>query len=85
VGAPAAVGGAPERFGFDQLLSNGFEIIAEEPGREPVLGFVGRWWQRDFGRWIGVRSNSAGLTGPVMALVRGASPRCRTVTGPRCS
>jgi hypothetical protein len=38
----------PIGFGY-QLLNNGFQIIAEEPGRELVLGFVGRWWQRDFG------------------------------------
>ncbi|WP_416063318.1 hypothetical protein [Rhodococcus indonesiensis] len=28
----------------------GFEVIAEEPGRELVLGFVGRWWEPDYGR-----------------------------------
>ncbi|EHK80378.1 hypothetical protein [Rhodococcus pyridinivorans] len=28
----------------------GFEVVAEEPGRELVLGFVGRWWEPGYGR-----------------------------------
>jgi hypothetical protein len=40
----------PEHFRFEQLLDNGFHLLADDPGRELVLGFIGRWWQRDFGR-----------------------------------
>jgi hypothetical protein len=42
----------PKQFGFDQLLgeNGGFQLLAEEPGRELVLGFVGRWWERGYGR-----------------------------------
>jgi hypothetical protein len=40
----------PEHFTFEQLLDNGFHLLADDPGREIVLGFIGRWWQRDFGR-----------------------------------
>jgi hypothetical protein len=39
-----------DQFRFEQLLDNGFHLLADEPGRELVLGFIGRWWQRDFGR-----------------------------------
>jgi hypothetical protein len=44
----------PEQFRFEQLLDNGFHLLADNPGRELVLGFIGRWWQRDFGRvdWV---------------------------------
>jgi len=40
------------RFGFDQLLEDGggFHLVAEEPGEEVVLGFIGRWWDRGYGR-----------------------------------
>lgn len=42
----------PVHFGFDQLLEEdgGFHLLAEEPGREVVLGFVGRWWEKGYGR-----------------------------------
>ena len=42
----------PEHFGFDQLLEEqgGFHLLAEEPGKELVLGFIGRWWDRGYGR-----------------------------------
>ncbi len=42
----------PVSFGFDQLLEEdgGFHLVAEEPGRELVLGFIGRWWERGYGR-----------------------------------
>lgn len=42
----------PKRFGFDELLEEdgGFHLLAEEPGRELVLGFVGRWWEKGYGR-----------------------------------
>jgi hypothetical protein len=41
-----------EHFGFDQLLEEqgGFHLLAEEAGEELVLGFIGRWWQRGYGR-----------------------------------
>lgn len=39
-----------DQFRFEQLLDNGFHLLANEPGRELVLGLIGRWWQRDFGR-----------------------------------
>ncbi|HEY8060679.1 MAG TPA: hypothetical protein VID94_18065 [Acidimicrobiales bacterium] len=42
----------PSRFGFDQLLEpdGGFHLLAEDPGLELVLGFIGRWWERGYGR-----------------------------------
>jgi hypothetical protein len=47
-GSPAQ----PEHFGFDQLLEEqgGFHLLAEEAGEELVLGFIGRWWDRGYGR-----------------------------------
>jgi hypothetical protein len=44
--------GQPKRFRFDQLLEEegGFHLLAENPDREIVLGFVGRWWDRGYGR-----------------------------------
>src|SRR6476659_2577861 len=40
------------RAGFDQLLEPDgvFHLLAEDPGRELVLGFIGRWWERGYGR-----------------------------------
>ncbi|HEX8970794.1 hypothetical protein [Oryzihumus sp.] len=48
----AADAAVPARFGFEQLVSEegGFQLLAEEPGEELVLGFVGRWWERGYGR-----------------------------------
>jgi hypothetical protein len=42
----------PKTFRFAQLLDEdgGFQLLAEEEGHELVLGFVGRWWERDYGR-----------------------------------
>jgi hypothetical protein len=42
----------PEHFGFDQLVEEqgGFHLLAEEAGEELVLGFIGRWWDRGYGR-----------------------------------
>jgi hypothetical protein len=42
----------PQHFGFDQLLEEqgGFHLLAEEAGEELVLGFIGRWWDRGYGR-----------------------------------
>ena len=39
-------------FRFAQLLEEdgGFHLLAEEPGHELVLGFIGRWWDRGYGR-----------------------------------
>ncbi|MGN6634809.1 MAG: hypothetical protein ACTHJ6_05015 [Oryzihumus sp.] len=48
----AADATVPSRFGFEQLVAEdgGFQLLAEEPGEELVLGFVGRWWERGYGR-----------------------------------
>jgi hypothetical protein len=42
----------PKQFRFEQLLEEdgGFHLLAENPGEELVLGFIGRWWQRGYGR-----------------------------------
>jgi hypothetical protein len=44
----------PQRgeFRFAQLLEEdgGFRLLAEEDGQELVLGFIGRWWERGYGR-----------------------------------
>jgi hypothetical protein len=46
---------APPRrreFRFAQLVEEegGFRLLAEEDGHELVLGFIGRWWERGYGR-----------------------------------
>jgi hypothetical protein len=46
---------APPRrreFRFAQLVEEdgGFRLLAEEGGHELVLGFIGRWWERGYGR-----------------------------------
>ena len=48
----AAHAAQPQHFGFDQLLEEqgGFHLLAEEAGEELVLGFIGRWWDRGYGR-----------------------------------
>jgi hypothetical protein len=50
-------GGAPiqrsrSEFRFDRLLEpdGGFHLLAEKPGHAMVLGFIGRWWERGYGR-----------------------------------
>jgi hypothetical protein len=57
----------PRHFGFDQLLAEdgGFHLVEEEPGREIVLGFVGRWWERGYGRveWDPAGFPDLGLSG----------------------
>jgi hypothetical protein len=42
----------PREFRFAQLLEEdgGFRLLAEKPGDELVLGFIGRWWDRGYGR-----------------------------------
>jgi hypothetical protein len=37
---------------FDQLLGpdGGFHLLAEEPEHAVVLGFIGRWWEKGYGR-----------------------------------
>jgi hypothetical protein len=42
----------PRAFRFAQLLEDegGFHLLAEEKGHEVVLGFIGRWWERGYGR-----------------------------------
>ncbi|MFF0344185.1 hypothetical protein [Kribbella sp. NPDC004875] len=39
--------------GFDQLLTRGFQVVADDGATELVLGFIGRWWRDDYGqaRW----------------------------------
>ncbi|MFC9555305.1 hypothetical protein ACFTWF_31200 [Rhodococcus sp. NPDC056960] len=39
-------------FRFDQLLEpgGGFQLLAEEPDHAMVLGFIGRWWEKGYGR-----------------------------------
>ena len=43
------------RFGFEDLLADegGFHLL-DEDGSEVVLGFIGRWWDRGYGRldWV---------------------------------
>ena len=47
-------GASPQRrtFQFAQLLEEegGFHLLAEEQDHELVLGFIGRWWDRGYGR-----------------------------------
>jgi hypothetical protein len=40
------------QFRFDQLLEpdGGFHLLAEEPEHAIVLGFIGRWWEKGYGR-----------------------------------
>ena len=33
------------RLGLDEILESGFVVLGEEPGRELVLGVVGRFWR----------------------------------------
>jgi hypothetical protein len=33
------------RLGIDEIVRTGFVVLAEEPGREVVLGVVGRFWR----------------------------------------
>jgi hypothetical protein len=47
-GLPALFTGAVKpkpRLGFDEILESGFVVLGEEPGRELVLGIVGKFWQ----------------------------------------
>ena len=37
------------RLTFDDILESGFVVLAEEPGRELVLGIVGKFWQLSSG------------------------------------
>ncbi len=40
----------PKSVTLDDLIAMGsFQVLAEEPGRELVLGSIGRFWTRDFG------------------------------------
>jgi hypothetical protein len=53
VGSPARTAGRPpKRFGFEQLLEEegGFRLLSDDGHREIVLGFIGRWWERGYGR-----------------------------------
>ena len=37
------------RLGLDDILDSGFVVLTEEPGREIVLGIVGKFWQLSSG------------------------------------
>jgi hypothetical protein len=37
------------RLGLDEIVESGFVVLAEEPGRELVLGIVGKFWQLSSG------------------------------------
>jgi hypothetical protein len=37
------------RLGLDEIMRTGFVLLTEEPGREIVLGVVGRFWQLSSG------------------------------------
>jgi len=56
---------APQRVMLEDLLAmKSFDVLAEEPGRELVLGSVGRFWTRDFGRVPFTRETFATLAPP---------------------
>jgi two-component system chemotaxis response regulator CheB len=38
-----------ETFGFERLPAKGFKIVADDGSTGLVLGFIGRWWQADYG------------------------------------
>ncbi|RZL83281.1 MAG: hypothetical protein EOP32_08145 [Rhodococcus sp. (in: high G+C Gram-positive bacteria)] len=48
----AHIQGSGSEFYFDQLLEpdGGFHLLAEEPESAIVLGFIGRWWEKGYGR-----------------------------------
>jgi hypothetical protein len=37
------------RLGLDEIVESGFVVLGEEPGRELVLGIVGKFWQLSSG------------------------------------
>jgi two-component system chemotaxis response regulator CheB len=39
-----------ETFGFERLPAKGFKVVADDGSTGLVLGFIGRWWQADYGR-----------------------------------
>ena len=64
---------APARrreFRFAQLLEEdgGFRLLAEDDGRELVLGFIGRWWDRGYGRVAWRGEEFTGFVRPGYAL-----------------
>ncbi len=60
---------SPKRFGFDQLLEEdgGFHLLDEDAG-ELVLGFIGRWWDRGYGRVQWTPEEFAGFSRPGYAV-----------------
>jgi hypothetical protein len=47
-GIPSLFTGAVKpkrRLGLDEIVESGFVVLGEEPGRELVLGIVGKFWQ----------------------------------------
>jgi hypothetical protein len=68
----ASSGGAapvPRRFGFEQLLEEdgGFRLLGEDESAL-VLGFVGRWWERGYGRVEWTPDEFAGIDRPGLAV-----------------
>ncbi len=39
-----------ETSGFEGLPAKGFQVVADNGSTELVLGFIGRWWQDNYGR-----------------------------------
>jgi hypothetical protein len=52
---------APE-LTLDAMIASGFSLLAEEPGRELVLGIAGRFWTPTGGR---IRADAATFRGPI--------------------
>lgn len=60
---------AHQRFGIERLLEadGGFHLLGEDEG-EIVLGFVGRWWERGYGRVEWTPEEFAGFHRPGYAV-----------------
>jgi len=54
--------GPPPRLTLDALLANGFAALAEQPGREIVMGLAGRFWRPAGGR---IATDAAAFRGPI--------------------
>jgi hypothetical protein len=67
--SPVSAAPAPKRFGFGQLLEEdgGFRLLGEDES-ELVLGFVGRWWERGYGRVEWAPEEFAGMGRPGLAV-----------------
>lgn len=67
--SPVSASPPPKRFGFEQLLEEGggFRLLGEDES-ELVLGFVGRWWDRGYGRVDWTPEEFAGMDRPGLAV-----------------